>query len=178
MAFNGLVLPGSDIKLRERVSTFVRDLVPVNAKNSKLSLKQENGPTVPIDSDISLWYNVPTDTGPSYLMEMQHFSSECQANQAKLTPHTVIDLLRTVLTYFKRSVIDQELSYLYYPGETTKGIEATLCGVKKDEEQSTKTSFRDILIRDHLCDSDSWKDLSKRIESINKKNGIGRMSCN
>ena len=169
MAFNGLVLPGSDIKLRERVSTFVRDLVPVNAKNSKLSLKQENGPTVPIDSDISLWYNVPTDTGPSYLMEMQHFSSEFQANQAKLTPHTVIDLLRTILTYFKRSVIDQELSYLYYPGETTKGIEATLCGVKRDEEQSTKPSFRDILIRDHLCDLDSWKDLSERIESINKK---------
>ena len=65
--------------------------------------------------------------------------------------------------------MSKDLRYLNHPGDNTKGIEATLCGIKKDKDGSCKNGFRDILIKEGLCDVDSWEDMAKRIESYKKK---------
>ena len=166
MAFNGLVLPGSESKLRERVSLYVKDLFPSDPSIPHLCIKKENGTRTRIDNDISLWYHVPSEMGDSFLLEMQHHSTHTQGTQGKLTSHTVIDLLRIILNHFHSS---KKIRYLCHPGNPSEGIEATLCGVVRDAEGSTKDAFRDILIREGLCDADSWLNLSTRIENSKKE---------
>ena len=166
MAFNGLVLPGSESKLRERVSSYVKDLFPSDPSIPHLCIKKEDGTRTRIDTDISLWYHVPSEMGDSFLLEMQHHSTLTQGTQAKLTSHTVIDLLRIMLNHFHSS---KKIRYLCHPGNTSEGIEATLCGVVRDSQGSTKDAFRDILIREGLCDNESWLNLSSRIEKSKKQ---------
>jgi hypothetical protein len=169
MAFNGLYIPGSDLKLREAVTAYVKKLVPVDESHPYLSIGTEGGKLHSIECSVKLWYCVPSIMEDDFLIRMQHTSTSIQGSQGKLTGHTIIHLLGCFLGYFHRTVTSKVLKYLYYPGDSSKGIEATLCGVPKDHEGTFKSAFREILIKDGLCDSDSWEDMAKRIEAYKKK---------
>jgi hypothetical protein len=64
-----------------------------------------------------------------------------QGSQGKLTGHTIIHLLGCFLGHFHRTVTSKVLKYLYHPGDSSKGIEATLCGIRKDTKGSCKNAF-------------------------------------
>ncbi len=169
MAFNGLYIPGSDLKLREAVNTYVKKLVPVDESHPYLSIQTDGGTLHSIECSVKLCYCVPNMMGDDFLIRMQHTSTSLQGSQGKLTGHTIIHLLGSFLGHFHRTVTSKVLKYLYYPGDSSKGIEATLRGIPMDHNGSFKNAFRDILINDSLCDSDSWEDMAKRIEAYKKK---------
>jgi hypothetical protein len=168
MAFNGLYIPGSDLKLREAVTSYVKKLVPVDASHRSLSIETESGKLHSIECSVKLWYCVPSVMEEDFLIRMQHTSTSIQGSQGKLTGHTIIHLISSFLGHFHRTVTSKLLKYLYYPGDSSKGVEATLCGIPMDPDGSYKNPFREILINNSLCDSDSWKDMAKKIESYKK----------
>jgi hypothetical protein len=168
MAFNGLYIPGSDLKLREAVTSYVKKLVPVDASHRSLSIETESGKLHSIECSVKLWYCVPSVMEEDFLIRMQHTSTSIQGSQGKLTGHTIIHLISSFLGHFHRTVTSKLLKYLYYPGDSSKGVEATLCGIPMDPDGSYKNPFREILINNSLCDSDSWTDMAKKIESYKK----------
>jgi hypothetical protein len=174
MAFNGLYIPGSDLKLREAVAAYVKKLVPVDESHPYLSIQTEGGKLHSIECSVKLWYCAPSIMEDDFLIRMQHTSTSIQGSQGKLTGHTIIHLLGCFLGHFHRTVTSKVLKYLYYPGDSAKGIEATLCGIPMDHDGSYKNAFREILIKDGLCDDDSWEDMAKRIE-VSKKKLTGKM---
>jgi hypothetical protein len=176
MAFNGVYLPGTNLELQKHVTNYVQKLVPVDDKHRQLSIRTEEGFTTPIDCSVKLWYDIPnlgSFDDPEYFLCSQHMSATTQGNQQKMVPHTVIHLLASFLGYFR----NMEFPFLYYPGDTVHGIESTLCGKMVDAEvlkdlsdnekiARFKSAFKDILLDNGLCDSESsWTNLAIRIEN-------------
>ena len=98
-------------------------------------------------------------------MAMQNHSAGIQGSQGKLTSHSIIHLLPSFLGHFQRNVTTKKLRYLYHPGDSSRGIEATLCGLERDQDGSIKNAFRDILISEGLCESTCWEDMARRVET-------------
>jgi hypothetical protein len=115
--------------------------VPVDESHPYLSIGTEGGKFLPIECSVKLWYCVPSMMEDDFLIRMQHTSTSIQGSQGKLTGHTIIHLLGSFLGHFHRTVTSKVLKYLYHPGDSSKGIETTLCGIRKDTKDLAKMLF-------------------------------------
>ncbi len=168
MAYNGLFLPGSAVVLKNQASKFFNELVPSDDGNSRLCIATESKGLKIIDCSVKFSYRIPNDLGASFKIDMMGTSMSVQARQGKLSHHNIVHVLGAFLDHFGTCVTSKQLGYLYHPGDKSKGIEATLCGMTR--EGSTKNAFRELLVRDGLCDDDSWASTSQRIEGLEKWN--------
>lgn len=162
MSYTGVYLPQSPLELIEAVLSFSKMLVPVDENHQELCIRGENRPLTVVDGLIRLSYCLPPSfDDENFYVIMKSLSAEHQLQQGRQSTHTVLNLLGFFLYCFKVNFAGK-LGFLYYPGDSTRGIEATLCGMK------TREQFHDLLVRDHLCDTDdtdSWEVLLQRIES-------------
>lgn len=173
MSFNGVCLPSSHADLQKAVTDYAKMLVPVDETHPILHIRREDGTQNEIDGLVKLNYYLPSPLSfhdPNFYEHMLSLSARSQHDSELLTSHSVLNVLDTVLFHFKNQLAG-ELSYLYYPGDRSKGIEATLCGLKKSQDKG-RDDFRKLLVNDGLCNTDrhtdSWDDLRARIEACNK----------
>ena len=163
LAFNGLYLPQSNEELKNAVTNFSKNLIPADEEtHSQLCIQREDGQLTPIDCSVQLWYCIPSVIDADFCLGMQSLSASSQNRQEMLSAHTLLNLLGVFLDYFQVARL-QSLSYLYYPGDSSKGIEATLCG--EDKKKVTRETFRSLMIDNGFCNSESWDSLDERIQS-------------
>ena len=168
MSFNGVCLPDSPEELQEAVTAYAKMLVPVDETHPRLCKRRKDGNCNVIDGEVQLLYCIPSQTSLAdwdFYQHMRSISAHSQHDSGLLTSHNVLNVLDIVLSHFKHRVAGQ-LRYLYYSGERSRGIEATLCGL------TTMNEFRDLLVTEGLCNTDrhtdSWDTLWTRINACDK----------
>lgn len=145
MVYNSLYLPYSDAKQQKAVTSYLKNW-------ANLCLQTEKGSVSSMDCGIKLCYCAPNKIEHDFLINMQQ-----RANKEGLQKHTVIHFLNVFLCCFERTIILKDLNYLHWPGDTCKGMKSTICGVDKDQENSRKHDFGDILVQDGLCDGKEYQ---------------------